>query len=481
MHINALFVCSLVPGARYFHTDSSRSFVELPFYLATTSLLPIALDASKSVKSGTWWSFSQTENSFAREFADARARGVRTVIMPAAFFPLAQAAQGVGEGECELVLIPDNMTAALFTVTRAWRAQCLVPIVAIAGSIGKTTSIDMISAIAGVDNLPLYVHAESEVTLEELAIAVLHVTDKYVAALFEVGFTRGQDIFAAADILRPTLALITAVCAASQQEAQSAELLASAKQQIFSFFSPSQIGIVCGDYSELVSYSYAHPVVRFGLKNKNVITARKVSTFKDQDGFLKTRMLLRMYDYEKEVVLSGCHKGLVYAALAASAIAYFLYVPFESIAKGIAAFISLPRGFHQCFLKEGRGVLMHDVHSISPDSAKAALHAAHAFGKRQRKIAVLGSIPHLGERSVFWHRQVGRELMKTRSISDVILVGDSSKSMRTTVPTTMNVLIAADWHEAQERVRSILAPSDNVLLLSGAAPSPIKNMVTQLI
>lgn len=81
MHINALFVCSLVPGARYFRTDSSRSFVELPSYLATTSLLPISVDALKSTSGGTWWSFSQSESVFTHDFAQARARGVRTIVI----------------------------------------------------------------------------------------------------------------------------------------------------------------------------------------------------------------------------------------------------------------------------------------------------------------------------------------------------------------------------------------------------------------
>lgn len=124
---------------------------------------------------------------------------------------------------------------------------------------------------------------------------------------------------------------------------------------------------------------------------------------------------------------------------------------------------------------------MQDMHSISPDSVKASLHAIHAVGNPQsRKIAVLGNIPDLGDRTTFWHRHVGRELIKTRSISDIVLVGDATRPIRAVAPATMNVWLAPEWSDAQRQLQELLAPVNNVVLISGAVPYSINALVSQL-
>jgi UDP-N-acetylmuramyl pentapeptide synthase len=380
----------------------------------------------------------------------------------------------------EVIVVSDGVSA-LYDTARAWRLQCMVPIIAVAGSIGKTTAIDMLSKVFAVDKLPILVSSSYDHSLVQIAECVLHITDKHVAAIFEVGTWSVGDMRICADLLRPTLALITAVCPAHLREISDLRSIASEKQQIFSFFSPSQIGIVCGDYSVLATHAYEHPIVRFGLKNKNSITARKVTIFKDIDGVLKTRIVLRVYDYEQEIILPGHHKALVYGALAASALAYFLYIPFDIIVKGLRQYLPVRGQFDMQSMRDGRGVIINDNHSISPDSVKAALHAIHIITEPSKKIAVLGNIPDLGERESFWHRHVGRELIKTRSISDLILVGDATRSIRHVAPATMDIWVAAEWSDAQKTLDSLLLPAGNLVLVSGAAPSAINQLVSELI
>jgi murE/murF fusion protein len=338
----------------------------------------------------------------------------------------------------------------------------------------------MLSAIFGVDRLPVLVSSHDDHSLMQLAIDVLHITEKQVAAVFEVGAIQPGDMLLCADLLRPTIAIITAICPAHLQGMEALHCIASEKQKIFSFFSPSQVGIVCGDYPVLAGHAYEHPVVRFGLKNKNVITARKITVFRDETGLLKTKIVLRVYDYEQEIILHGHHRGVIYAALAAATLAHFLYVPFAIVVRGLAAYVPCEGRFCERPLRDGRGVLIQDSYSISPESVKAAFHAIHAIGSTQRKIAVIGNIPDLGDKTNFWHRHVGRELIKTRSISDLVLVGEATKPIYTVAPATMNIWLASEWTDATETLTNLLAPRDNLVLVTGAVPHKMNRLVAQL-
>jgi len=481
MHVNALFVSSLIADSCYVRFDENGEVVPIPLHLATASLVPITHRADLVTQGATWWSLDATTFDITPSFLEARANGAATVIIAQRHYQQIVALPPATRAKLEILALPDP-AQALLEAAAAWRSQCLVPIVAVTGSVGKTTTIDMLTSIFAVDRLPVLIVPSGILSLAELAIKMLHITSKHLAVVFEVGVLPAGEMRRCADLMRPTIAVITAICPAYLEAGGGLEHVASEKQQIFSYFSPSQVGIICGDYPMLTSHFYEHPVVRFGLKNKNVVTVRKITLFCDELGMNKTKILLRVYDYEREIVLAGNHRGLVYGALAAAALAHFLYVPFEIMVKGLAAYIPTAGGLHQYLLRDGRGLLVQDSHSISPESVKASLHAVHEAGTAQsRKIAVLGSIPYLGERTPFWHRHVGRELIKTRSISDLVLVGEDTRPIRAVAPATMNIWLASDWDAVHQQVQSLLAPVDNVLLISGAAQLSIGRLVSELV
>ncbi len=479
MHINALFICALVPESRYIRFNEQGHIVDVPIYLAIASLLPIVRCPRKVSIGGTWWPVRPTLKTFLADFHYARSRGLSTVVITPEYYALILALSAEEKKNLELIVVP-NAEDALLATARAWRLQCMVPIIAVTGSIGKTTTIGFLSSIFSVDQLPVLVSAPDDHDLMTLACDVLHITEKQVAAVFEVGAFWTGDVLTCADLLQPTIAIITAICPAHLQGIHSLHQIAGETQKIFSHFSPSQVGIVCGDYPILATHAYEHPVVKFGLKNKNVITARKITVIKDGTGALKTKMILRIYDYEQEIVLNGNHRGMIYAALAAASLAHFLYIPFHIVVKGISSYVPGVGRFYQYALREGRGVLIQDNYSISPESVKAALHAVHAIESAQRKIAVIGNIPDLGDKTSFWHRHVGRELIKTRSISDLVLVGDATKPIYSVAPATMKIWFAAEWSDVIPAVHNLLAPKDNVVLVTGAAPTSINNCVAQL-
>lgn len=479
MHASISFLCSIIPQSFYYQYDAQGALAQATAHLANYSLLPI-VTASRDVCDGaTFWALPQDRVRTAQCVGEAIDKGVRVIVIEdkdRSYLDTLTPEKRVG---LEVVVVPDAREA-LLVAAKAWRGQCMLPIVGITGSVGKTTTKQMLATIFQADNLPVFVSSGIQNTVEGIALNILHLTDKHMAGIFEVGINQPGEMEELVSLLQPTMGVITAVSPAHLHGLGDVSAVAHEKQQLFSQFSPSQIGIVCGDYPLLAKSFYSHPVVRFGLKTNNMVTAKKTKVTKREDGSLGTTCVLKIYDQMQEVVLPGHHAGIVYAALAASSVAHFLHTPFETIVAGLQAFVPVHGRFEMRSLRDGRGTLVDDCHNTSPESMKAALHAVHVMDTYPRKIAVLGDMHELGKRGQFWHRHVGRELIKTRSISQLVLVGQLARSIGRVAPATMEVAHADSWQEARKHLNDMLTPKDNLVLINGARGDGLSNLVSEL-
>ena len=478
MQASVSFLCNTLSKSRYFVFDQNGIPEEHAPHVASYSLLPIVSRGSDVSQGATLWLFDTPQAAIHLSYACAQ--GVRVVVCSQLQRPLIDALSPEQRAGLEVVEVEDS-NDALLVAARAWRGQCMLPIVGVTGSVGKTTTKHMLGTIFAQDNLPIFISSGNQSTLEGLALNILHITDKHVAAVFEIGINERGEMEQLVDLLQPTMGAITSVSAAHLHGLGSVQEVALEKRKIFGSFSPSQIGIVCGDYPLLTGTAYQHPVVRFGLKYKNMVTAKKVEVFTQKDGSFATRCLLRVYDYEQEVVLPGHHVGIVYAALAASTIAYFLHTPFETIVAGIRSFVPLSNRFEMRSLRDGRGTVVNDAcNANNPESMKAALHAMHTMHAPQ-KIAVLADMNDLGTKQYFWHRHVGRELIKTRSISQLVLVGQLARAIGPVAPATMDVSYVNNWEQAHDQLGDLLAPKDNLVLVKGSPDLGLNRLVEKLV
>jgi len=477
MPISPLFICATITQARHYRFDAAGNDLLLPIYLATASLVPLAAQPEKVPYGGTWWSQGgYAPDVFLAHCTMLREKGYSACIMSDAEYAVFSAAGPLLRAGLDVVVMPDPVGVIAF-LAQVWRIQSAVPIVAIAGSVGKTLIISMLETLFSRDGMSAFTHTTPAYSLVDIQLGILQINEKNALALFEMPVCSAEEMQECMQHLQPTIALVTNVCCAWQQASHNSTLLATTKQQVFSAFSPSQIGIICGDCPPLARRTYGHPVVRYGLKKNNMVTATQVVHAYDAQQLPVTRMLLCIQDQAHEIVLPTHHKGVLYAALGAAAVAYFLYMPTEVIARGFAH-CQLKRTtlFHGA-LQGGRGFFVADVHGISPESVKASLQALHAAPQMRRKIAVIGEMPALGVHDSIWHRLVGCELAHAKSIHDVVLVGEKTKIITTVAPHTMNVWPVQSWQEAQETVLSLLAADGNVVLMSGAEPEALNALI----
>lgn len=373
-----------------------------------------------------------------------------------------------------LVITVPNTRVALIQLASAWRSQFTYPVVCITGSVGKTSTKEMLCNILDVCNKRFVASAGNHNTVLGLAISILGMRPEHEMAIFELGINKRGEMKELVALAQPSIALITCIGHAHMEGLGSICDIAAEKRDIFSLFKEDNIGIINGDQPLLAHVSYSHPVVKFGSKTTNQIQARKIQQGSDSVSFI-----LKLYGQKYKISLKTNHNGAVYNTLAAVALAHLLKVPASSIIEAIQRPLIVAGRFEHRSLKTGNGIMINDCYNASPESMKAALLALQKIETPSQKIAVLGDMGELGINSPFWHRQLGRFLRKVPSLQRVILVGSLVEWTKKTVPVSLAIDHVANWQEAVKLLETRL-PNDSLILVKGSRAMGLDNLVTTL-
>lgn len=381
----------------------------------------------------------------------------------------------------KLFVIVDDTLDAFITLAKAWRQRLTCPVVGITGSVGKTSTKEMIRTILKTANIDAFVSFKNYNNVFGLCYNILRIPETVKAAVVEVGINEKGEMAQLADILRPTIGLITNVGHAHLEGLGSLQTVASEKRQLFTFFSSQDVGIICGDQSLLNDISYAHPIARFGLKTKNQVQARKIAVINDSNGSFQTSFVLKWYGERASMALPGNHQGMILNALAASTLAYFLQVPFEAVVKGLSGYKGFENRFEMRKIRGNRGMLLNDCYNANPESMKAAIVAFSQIEVKGSKIAVLGDMLELGDREAYWHRQIGRVLCKVPGLSKLILVGERARDIARTAPGHVVITHAKDWKEAKQLLEPLLTDQASFVLVKASHGMRLDLMVKEIV
>lgn len=380
------------------------------------------------------------------------------------------------------IIVPDVYKAFL-ALARQWRTQFTGPVVGITGSMGKTSTKEMVKNILDKAGISAYASYKNFNTLIGISYNLLRVPSDTSVIIQEVGISTKGEMREDVDLLRPTLGIIT--CIAPAHVAGLGGSLAGVcheKRQLFSFFSSQDVGIINGDQKILESLCYSHPIAKFGIKTKNQVQARRIDIKQNSAGAWETHFMLKWYNQKAPVCLQGNHPGILKNALAAATVCYFLHVPLTAVVSGLETYKGFESRFEQKTLKTG-GVLFNDCYNANPDSMKASLNAFAQLEAKGPKIAVLGDMLELGEREIYWHRHIGRFIAKMEPFDALILVGKRSKLMDQVIPGPRRKMWVADWQEAHKELMSLLAEEkqEPMVLVKASHGIALDNMVKLIV
>lgn len=382
--------------------------------------------------------------------------------------------QKLKELDNKLVLLVRDPLEALVQLAAAWRLQFNYPVIAITGSVGKTSTKEILSQIMSHAGKKYLVSNGNQNTRIGLALNMLRMRANHELAIFEVGISKRGEMAELAHLLRPTSAAITNIGHQHMDGLGSLNDIALEKRDVFKYFIENSIGIINGDQPILAHVSYQHPVIKFGSKTTNQIQARKMRVSGSNISFV-----LKIYKKKYSIVLDHPHVGAVFNVLTATAAAHWLGVSDEIIIKAIQKPCVVAGRFEERLVNDNRGTLINDCYNANPESMKAALLAFQQIETKSPKIAILGDMLGLGVNSPFWHRQVGRFLRKVPSLSKVILVGNLVSWIKKTAPVGLRVEVVTSWQEAIQKIESELEAKPSILV-KGSRAIGLENLVSML-
>lgn len=372
------------------------------------------------------------------------------------------------------VLCVDDTLQALVDLASHWRSQFLYPVVAITGSVGKTTTKEMVKNILKLTDKNFLVSSGNQNTLVGVSLNILKMRAHHQVAVFEVGIGKRGAMKHLASLLRPTYAVITKIGYGHMEGLGDLSSISHEKRELFSCFSHRDIGVINGDQQELTNISYAHPVLRFGYKTTNQIQARKIVIEHNV-----TTFVAKIYDQKYGVVMQGCHEARIMNALAAISVGYLLQIPNEILIKGVEQPLMV-NGRFQILPHHSGSILINDGYNANPDSTKAALLAFHAYETERQKVVVLGDMLELGIDTLFWHRQLGRFLAKITDIHHVVLIGKHVQATQKTLPLGIKSTMFDTAQDAFDFLKNMLLEKNKVFLFKGSNSIKLSDLVEKL-
>lgn len=320
-------------------------------------------------------------------------------------------------------LVVPNTLVAYQRLGQWWRQQFQIPIIAITGSVGKTTTKELISAVLGTAGAVLKTEANYN---NEIGVpkTLLGLTSDHDYAVVEMGMRGPGEIAELAQIAQPTIGVITNVGTAHIGRLGSREAIANAKCELLAQMPSDSLAILNADNSLLIETAqtvWSGAQVTYGLDS----------------GDLRGQLEAQTLQVEEEsfpLPLPGAHNALNY--LAALAIARHLNLDLAPLRKGIS--LQLPTGRARKLTLPNDVVILDETYNAGLESMQAALHLL-AQTPGQRRIAVLGPMKELGDYAPELHRQVGN-LVQKLNIDQLLILdkgpeGTALAAGTTTVPT----------------------------------------------
>lgn len=341
-------------------------------------------------------------------------------------------------------------------LARFHRQRFSVPIIAITGSNGKTTTKDMTAAVLSSRLSVLKTHANfnNEIGLPQ---TLLHLASSHQAAVVEMGMRGKGEIQLLADIALPTIGVVTTVSETHIELLGSVENIAAAKAELVSAIPDSGTVILNGDnvfVREMAKQTRAKTVF-FGMQDADITAENIVQT----ESGVSFDCCLPTQRFRVDLAAFGRHN--IYNALAAIAVGCELGLTPAEICQGIAAFTTDGMRLHVQTI--GKYRIINDAYNASPLSMAAAIDALKDIGAG-RTVAVLGDMLELGDFAPEAHGKIGEKLAD-RQIDVLITVGQLARYITQAALAAGVQAIPCENHEAARRVlRELLQPGDTVLL-----------------
>ncbi len=353
----------------------------------------------------------------------------------------------------------NDTVQALQDISRYVRERLNIPFVAVTGSVGKTTTRNMI-ATAMRSSLHTFETQKNYNSQIGVPIMLCRISSTDEIAVLECGMSEVGQIAILSNLVRPKYAVVSTIGVAHIEQLKTQENIRREKLSITDGLQSDGVLFLNGDDPMLVELKGTLPVqtMYYG-------TESWCDYYADHIQYDNGRSYFECVHGEERVSveLSVLGKHNVLNCAAALAVSHTHGIPLETAAAEFAYF----HGMRQTIIElENRFRIIDDTYNASPDSMRASLDVLCHIETEGRRIAVLGDMFELGEDSDLYHYQVG-EYLSALPIDELVVVGNHAKQIRKAVQDCESNIKVYEFSENEEAAMYLLAtlmPKDIVLI-----------------
>ena len=319
-----------------------------------------------------------------------------------------------------IIKVKDTLKA-FGDIARYYKAKCNIPSVGVTGSVGKTTTKDMLASVLSQKYNTLKTNKNFNNDIG-VPITIFSIEKEHEAAVIEMGMNHFGEIEYLASISRPDVAVITNIGQSHIENLGSRAGIFKAKMEMTKLFTKDNTLIVNGDddYLSTTKGNGDYKVIYYGIKNpENDVYAKDICN-NGLEGINFTAVVDGT-EYKIEVTVPGEHN--VYNALAAICVGREFGVPMDKIAEGIKNFKLTGMRME---VEDYKGItIINDCYNASPDSIRSALKVLGGT-ENTRKVAILGDVFEMGDFAQQAHYDLGSAVVEN-GIDVLITAGENMK------------------------------------------------------
>ena len=362
------------------------------------------------------------------------------------------------------IAVPDT-TRALGDLAGFQRRRAEISLVAVTGSNGKTSTREMMTAVAAQKFALLTTRGNLNNEIG-LPLTLLRLSRDHRWAIVELAMNRPGEIRRLTDICAPDIGVITNIGPAHLQGLGSIEGVMHAKGELLETMHAGATAVLNADdprVSRLAAIGPSH-IVTFGRTPTADVRAESIAA----DG-LTTRFTLVLPDGRIDVHLMVPGLFMVSNALAAAAVGMLMGLDADRIRNGLESFQAVSGRMH--VFKTGGIGIVDDTYNANPGSMEAAINTLSLLKGNRRAVLVAGDMLELGRESASLHRQIGKLAARAHidgicpygRYADVVAAGARDAGMNP------GDIIPGDKKKIVAHLVSWLKPGDWVLVKASRA------------
>lgn len=375
--------------------------------------------------------------------------------------------------DCNIIEVEDTLVA-LQKLSSYYLRKLNLKKVAVTGSVGKTSTRDMVYAILKSK----YKTGTTKGNFNNdigVPLTIFTFEQDMEAVVLEVGMDHFGEIHRLVDIIRPDIGIITNVGISHIENLGSREGILKAKMEITDFFTEDNCLVVNADCDMLstVSGDSSYDLIKVGSSCGSEYMLKDICDHGDKG--VSYQLLVEGKVYDVRLSIPGAHNALN-SALAIAACRK-LGVTIE---QAIQALSNIRLTGKRLTLRENNHIkVIDDTYNAAPDSMKSAIRTLmNTDGSR--KIAILGGMNELGEDSPLYHRQVG-EFAREQKIDFLLTVGEKAEDIATGFGKDQGgSLHFKDKEELYKSIDKLFRKGD-IILVKGSRTMQMEQVVERIL